>query len=258
MKVVIGMILASFGLWASAEHLGQNIAQYWDVVAFLMVILGTISVAVVTLPTLNLKTIFREILNSVSFSNKKREKAIANSVEVLNMNYPTEKTNRLDKTILRDGIELAKLGFDSKSIENILTERVINYSHDCRSISSWLIGLSKYPPAFGLAGTIFGLTNLMRSLSQGADPKEIGLSMAIALVATLYGVLLSNLFINPIGERIKSNIAENEILCEISIKTILMLKSKTNLLEAQEVLNGYLVSSNKRYDFLSNKLLKAS
>ena len=258
MKVIIGMILAGGGLWASAEHLGQNINQYWDIVAFLMVVLGTISVGIVTLPTLNLKTIVRELISSLEFSGSRREKAIANSLEVLSMKYPTEKTKRLDKVILRDGIELMKLGFDSNRIENILTDRVLNYSHDCKSVSSWLIGLSKYPPAFGLAGTIFGLTNLMRSLSQGADPKEIGLSMAIALVATLYGVLLSNLIINPIGERIKSNISETELLCEISIKTILMLKNKTNLLEAGEHLNGYLISSNTKVDFLSKKFLKAA
>ena len=258
MKVIIGMILAGIGLWASAEHLGQTINQYWDLVAFLMVVLGTIAVSIVTLPTLNLKIISRELISSLSFTGNKREKAIANSLEVLSFKYPTEVTSRLDKTILKDGIELIQLGFDQSKIESILTERVLNYSHDCKSVSSWLINLSKYPPAFGLAGTIFGLTNLMRSLSKGADPKEIGLSMAIALVATLYGVLLSNLIINPVGERIKSNIAENELLCEISIKTILMLKNKTNLLEAQEELNGYLVSSNKRIDFLSSKLLKAA
>jgi len=256
-KVILGLIIAGLGLWASSEHLNQNFTQYWDVVAFFMVVLGTFAVAIITMPPFKVRIILKEVFSALKPTSDKRECALRNSLEVLNFNYPTGKVNSFDKLILKDGIELAKLGFSDKKIEQILNERVQNYSNDGLSISTWLIGLSKYPPAFGLAGTIFGLTNLMRSLSQGAEPKEIGISMAIALVATLYGVILSNLLISPLGERIKGNIIENEVLCEISIKTILMLKRGTNLIEAQECLNNYIANTNKKFDFISNKLLKA-
>lgn len=258
MKVIIGLVVASYGLWASSKHLNQNILQYWDIVAFFMVVLGTFAVSIITLPPFKMTLIIKEILSSLKFTTNKRLETLKNCAEVLSYNYPTGKSGSFDKIVLKDGIELAKLGFSSNKLERILNERVACYTNDCLSISSWLTSLSKYPPAFGLAGTILGLTNLMKSLSQGADPKEIGVSMAIALVATLYGVLLSNLIISPLGERIKSNALENEVLCEISIKTIIMLKDKTNLLEAQEYLNGYLANSNKKHNFLTSNFLEAS
>ena len=254
MKVVFGLFVAVLALWGAASHLDQSLFLFWDLVAFLMVIMGTISVAIITLPIIKINIIVREIFSSLSSYNKRREKAVTNSMEVLNGRSPKDNPKRIDEKILKDGIELTQLGIDSNKIEEILVERVYNYSNDCRSIANWLISLSKYPPAFGLAGTILGLTNLMRGLAEGSDPKQTGMSMAIALIATLYGVLFSNLVINPLGERLKANVQENEVLCEISIRTISMLNDKTNLLEAQEYLGAYVAMNNKKINVLNNYL----
>jgi chemotaxis protein MotA len=255
MKMILGYIISGFGIISAVSHLDQDLSQYWDSVAFFMVVFGTLSVAVITLPSLGLKTIFRELLLSLESFTKRRRKTIFNALDVIEEKLPRNVSERLDYKIITDGIELIRLGIPADKIQSILSAKVVNYTDDCVGVANWLRSLSKYPPAFGLSGTIFGLTQIMRSLAGGADARETGLGMAIALVATLYGILLANLIISPLGERIKNNKEENEILCEIAIKSIIMQAEKTNKLIAKEEIGAYLISEHKKISPINNEIM---
>lgn len=236
------------------KHLDQNISQYWDAVAFFMVVMGTLAVAIITMPSLSLKIILRELLFSLGSFTRRRKSTIMNSIDLIEKKDIRNKSQRLDFKLMQDGLELIKLGVPTEKIKSILVSKVTNYTNDCIVIANWLRSLAKYPPAFGLSGTIFGLTQIMRSLANGADARETGLGMAIALVATLYGILLANLVVNPLGERIKDNKEENEILCEIAIKAILMRSENANELIAKEEIGTYLISDHKRISPISNEI----
>ncbi len=254
MKIIIGFIVVSIGFIAASVHLNQGLLSYWDFVAFAVVLCGIIAVSIITSPSLKFGIIWQEIIDAFKNNNGRREDAIHNSVNVMRGNIPTGSPKRIDQKILVDGIELLQLGFSTEKIESILSDRINNYSKDCMSIANWVRGLAKYPPAFGLAGTVLGLIHLMRGIAEGTNPQETGIRMAIALVATLYGIIVANILLNPMGERIKANIQENEILSEISLKTILMIKERVNLVEAQEHLTSYLTSSNKKINVLKKYL----
>ncbi len=71
-----------------------------------------------------------------------------------------------------------------------------------------LHSMSKYAPAFGLAGTIIGLMRVFPQLSQ---PENIGSAISLALLTTLYGVLLSNLVFLPLAHKLRDNVADDEI-----------------------------------------------
>ena len=146
-----------------------------------------------------------------------------------------------------------RLGYPTEKVEVILRQRIENYTNDAVTIASWVRGLSKYPPAFGLAGTVLGLIHLMNGLSDGSGPKETGMRMAIALVATLYGIVVANIFVNPVGDRLMSRAKEDYNLAEISLETILMISRKTNMITAIETLNNYV--PNKLKNIETNKLL---
>lgn len=256
MKVISGILIFSVGTYYSIQHLGQSIVQYWDAVAFFMVISGTISVAIMTLPSLSLKIILRELFLSMESFSLRRRKTILNGIDILDGNKLSFQSGRIDYKIMLDGLELISLGIPSEKIESILKSKVINYTEDCMGVANWLRSLAKYPPAFGLSGTIFGLTQIMRSLAEGADARETGLGMAIALVATLYGILTANFLVSPLGERIKNNKEENEVLCEIAIKAIVMKSDGTNPLVAKESIGSYLISDHKKLNPIDNRIMR--
>ena len=70
-----------------------------------------------------------------------------------------------------------------------------------------------FAPAFGMIGTLMGLVNLLKQLS---DPDAIAPAMALALVTTFYGSCLANLIFLPISNKLKVR-HEEEYLCKMII-----------------------------------------
>ena len=70
-----------------------------------------------------------------------------------------------------------------------------------------------YGPAFGMIGTLMGLVNLLKQLS---DPDAIAPAMALALVTTFYGSVLANLIFTPISNKLKVR-HEEEYLCKMIV-----------------------------------------
>jgi len=249
MKIIIGFIIITAGFYISLQHLDQSINQFWDIIAFSMVIFGTIAVSVMTMPSLKLKHTLLIFFKGIGSNHGLREECIKNSISLMKGEAPSGEIKRIDQKILVDGLELLRLGFNTEKIQTILLDRIEKYTDDSITVAQWVRGLSKYPPAFGLAGTVMGLIHLMKGLGEGVDPKETGLRMAIALVATFYGLLVANVLVNPIGDRITSNIKEDQNLAEISLNAILMLSERTNYVEVVEQMNNYVPSQYKKLSF---------
>jgi len=249
MKILLGFAIVTFGFVIALDHLDQNIKQFWDLIAFAMVVFGTLATSVMTMPSLKVKHVLRILFHSIKGNHGLREDCINNSLNLMSGQTPNSKAKRIDQKILLDGVELLKLGFSTDKIEGILSDRVEKYIDDNISVGQWIRGLSKYPPAFGLAGTVLGLIHLMKGLSEGADPKETGIRMAVALVATFYGIVVANIFVNPIGDRVISNTKEDHNLAEISLNAILMMSERTNYVEAIEQLNNYVPTQYKKLSF---------
>ncbi len=254
MKILFGITIFAFGFYNAILHLQQDIANYWDVVAFSVVVGGTFAAGLITMPNVKLKFLFYHLLLSMVGSfNRKREEAILNGLNLLRGIVPNLNFYKFDQKILFEGSELVKLGFSREKIEEILNRRIEQFGEDSYKVANWLRALAKYPPAFGLSGTVLGLVYLMRGISEGTTPAETGMRMAIALVATFYGILLANVLINPLGDRIKENIDETLVLCDIAVSAVGMLRDKENILVAQETLNSF-IPSDKSVDVLGQYL----
>lgn len=251
MNYILGFILAITGFIFASIHLGQGISSYWDQVAFFVVVFGSVAVVIMGKPKMNNSFIFKNFQRSIMQKKKDKKGFIKNCLNFLtSKNFDSSDLTKIENQIIADGIELMSLGFDKNKIEQILSDRFFAYKKSITNISNWLKRSSKYPPAFGLAGTVLGLIHLMRGISEGSDPKETGVRMAIALVATFYGLILSNLVLNPIAENILESVKEDEDLVEISIKTIMLMCERSNLVESQEALNSF-ASIHERVDMIS-------
>ena len=82
--------------------------------------------------------------------------------------------------------------------------------------------LQKFPPAFGLLGTTLGMIALMQSLGPGME-SNIGGAMAVALVATLYGVASANFIFIPIAENLTEQTEEDQIARRIIVEGVMMI-----------------------------------
>jgi len=254
MFLVFGLVVALASLVSSIIHLGQDPSSYFDFVAMMMVIGGTAATALITMPW-NLgrgisQQIQRLVVGKSDYAGDFLNDAIefSRNISIGKYSY-TPKNSSLAQQVLSDGAELINLGFAAEKIDAILKERVYQSVSRIKVIANSVRGLAKYPPAFGLAGTVLGLVHLMHGVSDGVDPKETGIRMAIALIATFYGLLVANLIVNPIGEAIYKNSLDDEKMGEIALQAVLLAAERADLLESQEMLNSF-VAAHERVDIL--------
>lgn len=238
----ISIVIVFLAFGASIYHLNQSAKDYYDFVALLLVVLGTFSVALVNLPwkySADLKLAFKRLFlgNQIDF-----KKCLQQSVDYVASPYSTVQnlnSNILYQSILKDGYELKSLNLPFDKIETILNERIHSYVSRQKKIANAIKGLAKYPPAFGLMGTVLGLVNVMTGVSTGSDAKTTAMKMAIALIATMYGLLVANLFVNPAGEIIQKYTNDDESLAQIAVEAVILELNQSSLLEAQEYLNSF-------------------
>lgn len=238
----IGVFIGLTAFAAAMFHLKQGASSYFDWVALLMVIGGTIAVATILIPWHLRKDLFHALMDLVRPFGLSPKLVVSDCMATLRerkVNVDSGSQSEIYAQILTDGVELVNLGFSGEKVRFILIERLTAYARRKRKIANAIRNLAKYPPAFGLMGTVLGLVNVMRHVSSGGDAKQTALEMAVALIATMYGLVVANLFINPAGELILKKTSEQESLGQIAIEAMTLFADQVSLLECQEVLNSF-------------------
>lgn len=252
---LLGFVFAAFLIKTSLSILGVDTEFYIDEVAFIIVFGGTLAAMIISFPSKFLFWFF-----SAPFQIfKNRRPNMVYGVEVLIGIAEDNKTKRMslkkllgDKKVdpfLKEGIELYLLDLPKNEFKNIMTERIYRSRQRDEEWVNLFRRLAKYPPAFGLVGTVLGLISLMRSVGDGANAAQIGINMALALIATLYGLAFSNFVLAPISENFQKTAEESKVFKELMLEGLLMTFDQGSALAVQEMLNSYL-EPRQRVDIL--------
>jgi chemotaxis protein MotA len=80
--------------------------------------------------------------------------------------------------------------------------------------------LETYAPAFGLLGTVIGLVYMLSNLK---DPSTIGQGLALALLTTFYGLIISNMIFTPLASRLRYLRSKEEVFLNLTEKAIIFM-----------------------------------
>jgi chemotaxis protein MotA len=249
MKYILGLFISVVGFTLASQHLNQGVEAYWDFVAFFVVIFGTFSVMMITFPAAPIKLLVLRFAQKFFMPSVSVKKHVEKCLNLFSSRRSTNRPSSIEEKLLNDGLEMISLGFSHERIMEVLSFRFEGYAKRINMLSAWFRRGAKYPPAFGLAGTVLGLIHLMRGISTGIDPKETGIRMAVALVATFYGLLISNLLLNPLGEWLHEEVKRDEIKAEASLRTISLILDNANIVEAHEMLGSFLGGEKIKVDY---------
>ncbi len=97
-------------------------------------------------------------------------------------------------------------------------------------------------PAMGMIGTLVGLVQMLSNMS---DPKSIGPAMAVALLTTLYGAMLANMFALPVSDKLSLRSSEEQMNKTIIIESVLGIQDGQNPKVLEQVLRNYLPPSQR-------------
>lgn len=115
-------------------------------------------------------------------------------------------TVALDRSVIADpdvaaAIAMIVDGDSAEAVEGELRHRRrARIERHAAAGEAWA-GMAEVAPAMGMVGTLVGLVAMFMQMS---DPRAIGQAMAVALLATLYGALIANLFAMPIAARLRA------------------------------------------------------
>ena len=137
----------------------------------------------------------------------------------------------------RNGLQMLVDGFEPDKIRDALEIEISAYDERQRTAARVWEAAGGYAPTVGILGAVLGLIHVMENLS---DPAKLGGGIAVAFVATIYGVASANLIFLPIAGKLKALIQAQVAHRELLLDGLLGIAGGENpkLIEAR--LNGYL------------------
>lgn len=154
-----------------------------------------------------------------------------------------ESANSLEDEFMKKGIMLIVDGTDPELVRSILEAELINVdSRHQENIGFWK-GLGAMGPAWGMIGTLIGLINMLKDLS---DPDSIGPNMATALITTLYGSVLANWICTPVASKLTKLNGMEIRLKEVIIEGILSIQAGENPRVIEEKLKSFLAPGDRK------------
>jgi len=141
------------------------------------------------------------------------------------------------------GIELIGMGYKNHDIRTILTDDMDADWQRMTQESKVLNTMAIYSPGFGMVGTIIGLIIMLDNM--GGDMTALGKGLALALITTLYGVVLANLIFKPAANQVTEKQESMHFRRQMMVDGFVLLSEKQDTMFIQDRLNSYLAPSNR-------------
>lgn len=135
------------------------------------------------------------------------------------------------------GLQLLVDGSEPEAIRNILEVEIGVKEHFDTQAAKVYEGMGGYSPTIGIIGAVMGLIHVMNNL---ADPSKLGTGIAVAFVATIYGVGLANLVFLPVANKLKALIHNQTQFREMVVEGIISIAEGENPRNIETKLDGYL------------------
>lgn len=207
--------------------LGGEMMSFLDIASFSVVIGGAIAATFVAIPFGDVLSVANITKNA--FFGKKIDYIqvieivvdLAKKARREGLLAVDKEVNKIDNEFLKGGMEMVVDGTEPELIKKVMNTE-LSYLMDRHAKGQQLYStLGAYAPAFGMIGTLIGLIAMLQNLD---DPAAIGPGMAVALITTFYGALLSNLVFLPMATKL-SLMSANEILeKELIIEGVLAIQ----------------------------------
>ena len=135
------------------------------------------------------------------------------------------------------GLQLLVDGMESEGIRSIL--EVDLYTQEDRDLQAakFYECMGGYAPTIGIIGAVMGLIHVMGNL---ADPSQLGSSIAVAFVATIYGIGSANLLFLPTASKLKVSVMRQSRYRELLLEGILSIAEGENPRSIELKLQGFM------------------
>src|SRR5580700_6785957 len=218
-----GLLLAAGGILGGLLIEGGKLTDITQVTALMIVLGGTLGAVMVTTP---LKTLIRaaKYLGNVFFEKEEDPQQVIEEV----IGYATKARKNsiislendlenMTDPFLRKALSLSVDGTDLQELRAMMELDLAMRQRGGEAIAKVYESAGGYAPTIGIIGAVLGLIQVMKHLE---NIEEVGRGIAVAFVATVYGVASANLFFLPAGNKIKARLRDSLHVKELMLEGV--------------------------------------
>lgn len=224
---LVGIIMG-FGLvlWSMAS--GAGLTAFLDIPALAIVFGGTMAATLISFPLAKVagvaKVVKKTLLYPLPTPHEEIDRMadwayLARREGLLALE---EKLGEIEDPFLVKGIRLVVDGFPAQTVRDILGIELYSMQSRHAQGKKLMDQMGTVAPAFGMIGTLMGLIAMLRNLS---DPSSIGAGMAVALLTTFYGAVLSNMVFLPLAVKLEARQKQETLMKEIMVEGIISIQA---------------------------------
>ncbi|MFZ0745279.1 MAG: flagellar motor protein [Terracidiphilus sp.] len=230
-STVGGILIALCGIGFGLLLEGGKLAQVLQPTAALIVIGGTIGAVMVQFPLpvvrqalLQLKDVFMNpesesdaiVQNLLKYAYKARREGILSLDSEL---------AKIQDPFLKESLMLAIDGVSAKELRKMMELQLEYRGEKEERVPKVYEAAAGFSPTIGIIGAVLGLIQVMQHLQ---DISEVGKGIAVAFVATIYGVASANLLFLPWAGKLKIRLRERQVIQEMTLEAVLSIIEGVN------------------------------
>ena len=243
MATWFGLLIGIGGILIGNAVEGGHISSLIQGAAFLIVSLGTLGATLVSHRSIDLKRAVNMFF--LAFSSKSDNEMKSVSEEIIECAKIAKKDSLLAlepklkdivNPFLKEIVHAIVDGVKPEMIEEIFQEKISQNEESLLASAKVWTDAGGYSPTIGIIGAVLGLIHVMQNIS---NTSKLGTGIAVAFVATVYGVGLANLILLPIGNKLKRIVANKIKVQEMILSAGLGIAAGLSPQMVQIKLNGF-------------------
>lgn len=248
-STVGGIVIAVGGIGIGLLLDGGKLAQVLQPTAALIVFGGTIGAVLIQFPLrivlqalVQLRDVFVDVLpepdslvqNLLRYAYKARKEGILSLDSEL---------GKIQDPFLKESLMLAIDGVKAADLRKMMELQIDYRGEKEERIPKVFEAAAGYAPTVGIIGAVLGLIQVMQQLQ---NINEVGKGIAVAFVATIYGVGSANLLFLPCAGKLKIRLRERQVIQEMTLEAVLSIMEGINPRALELQLVSYLPPRTRR------------
>lgn len=219
LATIIGLVMGFGAIFGGAAIEGVHISALIQPTAAMIVLGGTFGATFVCFPLPIIITALKDVKGAF-LPNKVDHEAVVKDI----INYATkarrnglisleQEAQNAKDSFIKKGISLVVDGIDPQKLRETLEADIMAFEDHTKHSVEFYESAGGFAPTIGIIGAVLGLIHVMGNLS---DTSKLGGGIAVAFVATIYGLMVANIICIPIGTKLKIRMKE-EVLRRVMI-----------------------------------------
>lgn len=245
---IVGLVLGVGLVIGSIAIGGGGMMPFISVSSLMITVGGSFSALLINFPLSSCLGVFGVVKNCFTVKLPSTRdvieqfKSLANLARRDGLLALENELEGITDVFLSRGLELVISGTGKDDIQSVLDTEISYIEQRHQTGKKILDATAAAAPAFGMIGTLIGLVQMLRTLD---DPSQIGLGMATALLTTLYGALIANLFCIPLAGKLEARSQEEVLVRELMTTGLVSLVEGQSPRNVEERLVSYLSPSSR-------------